>query len=640
MTLHWTLAKRLALGALLLASTVRLFSTGTPFGALLRLSGELLMLFMTLWAPGYALLTRSFRYALSEAEAHLLAMPLTIALYGTLFALLYATSAPVPVYVLLYLGCFGAACVVLGRRLRAGHAIHLPRAHALAFLLALSAACFICTSLEGRSPWGAMTWQIPATRATHSLTEDNNLPWASARVFIEGGEPWAWRDGYWNWTMGDRPALLAALTAAYAKSFLAYRRLRFFDYTLIGIVLNVLYVVPCAYLARLVIRSERLALWAVLSLALMPYFFVNVYYTWPKLLGVYFTMTALAFFLKRPSEDPWAWPQPRAAAVLGALLSLGAQGHGGAALSAPFVVIAVALFAAKRPLRRLVPAGAALIASFVLVMVPWLAYIAAHPDIQTNNLAYHYRPQLDRPGHVMSWSQWWTEYPLEKQLSIRWANILSVFESSEFVPTLKAYATEPLQPFYAGRWVKEFFHPVSQVDELRIMLGAGAIALAVTLLAHRRLRGKREPARLERPLDAPLLAALMVLSLLSYLGNVFMKWESIVPHALPIAEVACLCLTLALLILGVSRVLAYVLLWSVLARFAHFVILNTVPAHLFGSYGVYLLTSLALLPWLIGAPYGSDRLKSSTTKEDENVDRSLIKLDVATLRDEQEKLIA
>lgn len=614
MTIHWTLAKRLALGVSLLTATVRFFSTGTTVGALLRLAGELLMLFLTLWAPGFALLSLRWRHALSEAEAHLMAVPLTVALYGASFVLLYSVSAPAPIYTIVYCAFLGASCVTLARRLREGSAIHLPPAYLLAFVLAMAAACFICTGLD-ESPWKAMTWQIPAARGTHPLPVDNNLSWNGAEVFMGGTEPWSWKDGYWNWSMGDRPALFAALTAVYAKSFLAYRRFRFFDYTLLGIVLNALYVVPCAHLARKITNSQRLALWAAASIALMPYFFVNVYYTWPKLFGVFFTTTALAFFLRRASDDAWAWPEPRAAGVLGALISLGAQCHGGAALSGPFVVAAVGLFGAKQPLGRLVMACATLITSFAVVTAPWLAYVAMHPDIQTNTLAYHYRPMLDRPGHVMSWSQWWNEYPLEKQLALRWENISHLFESSDFVATLKAYTIGPLQSFYVNRWHKEFYSPVSQVDELRILLGIAALALAGTAMAHRRVRGGEEDGRGgRRALDGPLVLALFLLALLSYLGNAFMKWTEVVPHALPIAEIACMSLALAILILGVSRILSYLLLWSVVIRFAYFIISSTPTAHLFGSYGIALLTMLALLPYFLGSPHRVDREPDATPR--------------------------
>lgn len=584
-------------------------SGGTPLGRLLRTLTELSFVFVTLSAPGYALLMRFRGHRLQTNDIALLAIPVTLTFYLAAFVVLYVTSAPQFVYQLIYLSCLTLALAEIVRMRAMGTPLSIPRAYLMAALLAFCAVCFICTGIHG-SPWKTMDWHIPAGRATHMLAEDNLLQWATAQVFIHEREPWAWNDGYWNWSMGDRPALLGALTAVYAKSFLSYRALRYFDYTLLGIVLNALYVIPAAHLAHRLLRNERKALLAVLALALVPYFFVNVYYTWPKLAGVFFTFTALAFLLDRPSDDPWAWPSVRAGATLGGLLSLGAMCHGGAALSAPCIVVLVILFARWRSPVRHARACAALVFGFALVAAPWALYVAMHPSIQTNNMAYHYRPSLERPGHVMDWSRWFAEFPLDRQVSIRWNQLLDLAHKSEFRATFEAYARGELNSFYAARWVKEFWQPISQLDELRITLGLSSMAALAGVFVWKRWSSRGAGQRRGGGSGKDLLLRLSLLGLptLSYVANVLLKWQEVVPHALPIAEIACISLTLALCVFSVARWLGYVLLWSVLARFLYFSLIHTVAPHheLFGIFGVGLSTGLGLLLWTAIAAVDED----------------------------------
>jgi hypothetical protein len=598
-----TLSSRRAVwivGALLLAfGALKLFASGQPSWTLARVVGELLFIFVTLWLPGFALLSRLMSKQLAEHEIQLLAIPATLAASLLLFVTLHAVSAPVFVYRLCYLGAFAWACVWLVAALRKGLVVALPRSYLFAGWLVLFAACFVCSALND-SPWKSMDWTVAAHRGPDNMPIDNALQWETAQVFISGGEPWAWRGADWAWTMGDRPPLLGAITTVYAKSYLSYRKLRYFDYTLIGMWLNALYVLPTAYLAQRLARSERTALLATLSLAFVPYFFLNTYYTWPKLAGLFFTLTGLSFFMCRPAEDPWTWTRPRGAALLGVLLSLGALCHGGAALSAPLVVLVILATGRDWKPQRVLTGGVVMAAAFAAVNVPWHVYKAQHPSIQSQNLVYHYRA-VEGLGEPMSLAKWLEQFPLQKQWEIRSQHVVEMLSNSEFRATFDAYVSGTLDAFYAARWPKEFFWPISQVDEMRWMLGAiAAIALFGAVILAKTSRFGAWPVSTLARSDVLGVVLLLVSAMLCYVLNIFAKWSDLVPHALPIAEVACMVLALALLAYSASRWLGHAVLAAVLLRFLHFQLSASIAHHvpLFGVFGVGCLVSTTMLIWL------------------------------------------
>jgi 4-amino-4-deoxy-L-arabinose transferase-like glycosyltransferase len=587
---------------------LRAFVEGKPLWMLLRVTGEILFILVSLWLPGFSILTRFFNNHLGKRGIELLAIPATLAVYLALFVAVQTISAPVLIYQIVYFGLltWSAGCTTV-HLLRAKKKPHISRAQIFAALLAIFASTFICSGITG-SPWKKMDSSIPAARASHGLPTDNSLQWQTAQVFISGGKPWAWQDGYWNWTMGDRPPLLAAVTAIYAKSYFSYRKFHYFDYTLLGVCLNALYVLPLVHLSRRLVNSERVALLASLSLALMPYFVVNTFYTWPKLFGLFFTATALSFFVSRAPDDAWTWTRPRAALLLGALLSLGALCHGGAALSIPFVLSVIVL--SGRDLRpgRLF-AGVSLSAlAFGAVSLPWLVYKALHPSIQTQNLIYHYRAVADRPGNPVPLSTWLEQVPLQKQLEMRWGHVVQLLSQSEFRATVEAYLGGTLHAFYASRWPKEFFYPISQVDEVRWMAaGVAVCVLCVALVLAARTEYTSWPVTQLKTTNFGAVLIVLIAAAVSYALNVFAKWTEHTPHALPLAEIACTIVVLTLLAYGASRKLGHVVLGAVLLRFSHFAITTTLERGqpLFGAFGLGFLVSSALMIGLaFSAPDG------------------------------------
>lgn len=596
-----TSSRRFAGGAtavLLALWVLHHFAQGKPLWTFVRVLGELLFILVTLWLPGFSILTRFFGKSLQKDELHLLAVPATLALSLVMFVLLYAVSAPVLLYRVCYLGMFAWMSVWLLRSVRQGVKLAVPRSLVLVGLLALFATSFICTGLQD-SPWKAMDGAIPANRATHALPGDNTLQWDTAQVFIAGSEPWAWNDGYWNWSMGDRPPLLGAVTTIYAKSYLSYRRPRYFDYTLIAICLNALYLLPLVHLARRLGSSERTALLATLSLALTPYFVLNTYYTWPKLAGLFLTLTALAFFVRRSPDDPWTWTRPRGALTLGILLSLAANSHSGTILSMPLLMAVIALSGRDWAPRRLFTGASLALLAFAAGALPWFLYKARHPAIQTNNLIYHYRAVKDRPGDPLPFSTWIEQVPIQKQLEIRWGHVVEVLSTSEFRATFDAYVSGTLDAFYAVRWPKEFYHPLSQVDEVRWTLGGVAtlILCSAWFLAKRTHYASWPVTRLGR-IQTGTVLTLLAVAMFNYLLNILLKWTEIVPHALPMAEIACIILALTLLAYGASRWLGHAVLGVVLVRFFHFSLAATLSPALFGIFGIGFLMSGAMMIWL------------------------------------------
>jgi hypothetical protein len=595
--------RRLLYGLALCASLLVTTSSAgrSTHGAMfVRAMLELLAFLALAWLPGQALLWQlQHRLELSDDDLLLLAVPTTLAAYTAVGIPLLCLSAPAWLFKLVLLPCVGLAIVVLVRRLHTQVATMIPNPVLFTCALAACALCFVCVGQA--APWKTMSWTVPATRALHPMPIDNALQFMTAEVFIAGSSPWTIP----GWTMGDRPPFLGLLTSIYAKAFL-FRKINYFDYTILAIVCNALYAIPLVRLAQRFLVSERIGLLAALSIALTPFAFLNVFFTWPKYFGLFFTLTPLALFLRRDCASAWRWPSLRAAVVVGALLGLSSLCHGGSVLSAPLVLLLISLFPARgrelgsrRPWRRdvlRIASATAIAAICVLAMnVPWNLYKHWHPEADTNRLTDQYLPLREGTTERLSVREWLAITPPSEQLRVRWSRVEQVVTGGQFSHVARALYSGDVMTFDAQRWPSEMFRAVTQVGELRIVIGL------FSLLAFALWRALANTCSIARPgtLDIPLCAATLLASLASYLVNVFAKWEEVVPHALPMAEVVLTALALSLAVLGFSPLLTVLLLAAILQRFLYHTVATTfargLPVDLF-ALGIF--AAVAGLLWL------------------------------------------
>jgi hypothetical protein len=548
---------------------------------------ELLLFFALLWLPGRVLLRRFRPAGLDDDDAFLLALPVSLLGYAALGVPLLWLSAPAPVFKLVFLPLVGAAALLFLRDLPRSVEQTVSPNLALTLLIAACAVCFVCVGQT--QPWD-MSWIHPAARGLHRMPIDNNLPFMTAKVFIDGTAPWTMG----TWTMGDRPPFMGVITAVFAKAFL-FRELTFFDFTLLGILLDALYTIPLVHYAQKFLPSRRTAFFVAVSLVLTPPLFLNVYFTWPKTFGMFFTLTGLALFTRRAPDSSWCFPSLRSVSLLGVLLGVSVLCHASSALSIPLVFVLLACFgragapapATSRRGRRQLVAGAVVIASAVLLLqAPWKLYKLRHPKIDTNTLIYHYIPYLppQKPPPLLDWLE---STGMAEQLAQRSRQVRDTLLGGEFRAVLRALATGDVVPFERTRWHAEFHRPAVQVGELRILLGVLAMAALATSARWRTPR-LRLPALATPDLRMSLLT--MVFALGNYLLHVFLKWKTIAPHELPLLEVQLFAVPLTIAAFALSRALGLLLLLAITQRFFSFVVACTfarqLPADLF-AFGVF-----------------------------------------------------
>jgi 4-amino-4-deoxy-L-arabinose transferase-like glycosyltransferase len=599
----------LLFGLLLIATSVAgPGAHGAVFvGALL----ELLLFFALLWLPGWVLLRRLRPNGLDESDAFLLALPTSLLGYAAIGVPLLWISAPALIFKLVFLPLVGAAAYLFLRDLSRGGDWRVPPSLPLTWLIAACAVCFVCVGQT--QPWQEMSWAVPAVRGLHRMPIDNNLPFMTARVFIDGTPPWIMGAS----TMGDRPPLMGVITAVFAKAFL-FRRFTFFDFSLLAILLNSLYTIPLVRYAEKILPSRRTALFVAVSLVLTPPLFLNVYFTWPKTFAMFFTLTGLALFTRRSPDSPWCFPALRSVLLLGVLLGLGVLSHANSALSIPLIFVLLACFgrtgatfaaAPKRGLLRLAAGAGVVAAAVLLLQAPWKVYKLQHPEVDTNLLLYHYIPH-DPPEKPPPLFDWLASTGLEVQLAQRVQQVRETLLGGDFRAVLRTLATGDVVAFNRERWNAEFLRPAVQVGELRILLGSLAMA-ALATSGWWRMPGLRLPALATPDLRMSMLT--IAFALANYLVHVFLKWKTIAPHELPLLEVQLVAVPLTVACFAFSRAFGFLLMLAITLRFFAWAVACTfarqLPADLF-AFGMF--AAVFGLLWLcLGEPETAARTPPS-----------------------------
>lgn len=500
---------------------------------------QLLFVFAALIFPGFFLL-RLLLPPTSKESSLILSPAVTITLMGSLFTIWSLTTLS-PVWLFIALAatyCVIAILAVIKRRVRDVTRIGplATRGLIMAFIASLIAVNFIVAGME--NPMNDLhTYGQICKRGFHDMPPDNYLQYSVAKTLANRAEPWLWPDAY-EWTMGDRPPLMGATQAVFAISMFRPSSFEFWFYELIGIVLNALFLIPLPLIIAKTFKNPLLTGLIPVFVALNPFMFLNIYYTWPKLFGLSFALTAIALLLTSPRSL-------RVSAVGGWLWGLGALAHTGAVLSLPIIIPMVFGYRlVKDRSLKVIPNILVFIVVLAITFSPWIIYKKTHPKIDTQKLLQmHYFPadfqKMDYdPGRFYSHdlfrlvSGFHAQHPLNEQISVRLRNL------SAFVKPFDAWRTKTIALLtgdlqtYFSKQAEIFFKPLMAVGVGPLLT---ALILAIFLVIRRFTSTHRRGGELF-PNGGLLFIAACCFTLLSYAFNALLKWTPPCNHELPYLE--------------------------------------------------------------------------------------------------------
>lgn len=556
-------------------------------------AGLLLALLLPGWCVVDFLRDRAGFRTLPDAPA-VLSVPVTIAILGVLLLALQPARAGAGAFGVL-LGTLYAACaglILLDRSRRMRAAQDLVQYRWVVIMPALVSICAICYLGVGHATVGELThWTQPAYRNLHDLPGDNELSWLASET---------WRRHlranalfYSIWRIGDRGPLYAAVHSALFRA-LQPDAPTFAAYTRLGIVLNTLYIGPLL-LWLSAIFERRIARAIAILVALNPWMFLNVYYTWPKLFGAYFLIGALYLLWRRPA--PQSVSTFAAAGLLGGLSGLA---HAGSLLTLPplyGITLALSVRSGRVLLRSL-----ALPAIVVLTLAPWQAYKNRYSP-ETYNLFYmHYldeREYFAPLGHNVG--RFFAEHPPREQLAVRASHVAELWWKMIDFRVIGGfwrgadvggplYALEFNVPWYSagllwGVWLVVAL-PIAMVPRFRPSTGSGR---------PERVEGRGSPAQVS-------VTAAAVFVAVSLTVNEALRWRPPTSHELPYTELVMLAALILVALARCGTFWLFIAAAGILARQVYYfttsVESSVLPLPLMDRFGVLFWLTIAFLVWL------------------------------------------
>jgi len=508
-----------------------LLGADTPLRVLVDVVVKTLLSMAALLLPGFLAVTLA-RPRLDADLALTLAMPVTVGVFASLFVLLFTLDAP-PIAHLLVNG--GTLLLIGVVALRRGAARDLTSitpdlrfALQLIFLACVAASSFV--TLGRPDPAVTLDWSTVATRGMVNLAADNLLQFDTMRTLATGAPPWRWPDD--DWTMGDRPPLLGTLNAILALSSLQPATYSFWNYQLFSTVCNALFFLPSIALAGRVFATREVVRTTAVLLFLNVFVFINIYFTWPKLFGVFFVLAAAELLVRRGLGAS-------SAAGAGALVSLGGLCHGAVFLSLPVLGLTYAstlLLARRARPRQLLVGLLVFAASAVVVQLPWTLYKQRHPEIDTNRLAYHYIAPEYLPRGVFTAVAMRTaalrflrDHPPHEQLARRAANVRDFLAGQNLTTSLRAALGGDLTE--RAVWRMDLGAPLQALGGLHLWLAVAALAWAAITA---------QPPWSARPGASTAWIVLPAACFASLLVNVALKWRDIDARGVPSLEILIL----------------------------------------------------------------------------------------------------
>lgn len=594
-------------------------STSTLWCVFAGIILKVALFFAVLILPGYCILRWLAKGRLDRDQAFLLAAPATIVLLGLIFVALFSLGAPGWVHQIIYVFVIiTVGALAVGRKVRtdiSGLSGACQAGLLFAFLSVLISVCFVVTAGNIHPAVAVQGWPEVALRnPSHPMPVDNGIQYYAGLTFARHLEADAFSP-YWGsnlWKISDRPPLLGIL---YAIELLATGSSSFplyLDYEILGIVLNSLYLIPLYLLFARLFQDRRMAGWIAAAVMLNIFVFVNTWYTWPKLMGVYFALTAVFYVM---SHDGF---RRRDALVTGVCLGLAALSHGGAMLSLPCLMLyqGIALWRRGKTVRHILAVGGlALIfgATFLAVQLSWNIYKARHSPDRNILIKMHYFPEsilyqgytveyltlnpdlinkcLTRPvGHMITAFVQTTT--LKEQCQHRLANLATSLRTNGFAELYETILSRKWGPYFATDYLFVFSCQLPVVGLLNIVFGA--LFLVIYFV---RGRIARLGCRKALKIDMPRLLILLSFAIVSLIFNILLKWSVPYNHVLPYLELVFSIALMAGFAFSLHPVVRIILMAFIGLRFFHYAYYATVTHgySIFDFFGVAMMTAVIVV---------------------------------------------
>jgi hypothetical protein len=348
--------------------------------------------------------------------------------------------------------------------------------------------------LRQRDAWlpGVLTWLLIAAYLAY-LAWAGTPVWDRFTISVPPGDNlvpmWVAERVYWGYhhlttppplprvyffaetRSSDRPPLLAAIVMAVRPAQFAYSA---WTYQVVGTVCQMGWISVVYALGRTLMLTPRQLAFTLVATACSGFFLMHSLLTWPKLLGAWLFLLALALIVHAARHED-ARTTPMAAAI-GALLGLSQLSHGGPFFSIVALPIFLLLIGAWRIVRPM--HAAAVVCTTALLLAPWMAYQRYYDPPGNALVKLHLagvHDEKDPRGTMealvdayrgVTWSDW---------LAGRWENV-----KEQWFVFGKSGRSHPVD---LGQW-QQFFHHVPALD----FLAFGYLAFAV-----RRWRGPGDP---------------------------------------------------------------------------------------------------------------------------------------------------
>jgi hypothetical protein len=324
----------------------------------------------------------------------------------------------------------------------------------------LAAAYLAYLAWPGTAVWDRFTISVPPG--------DNMVPMMVAERVYWGyyhltTPPLLPQDYFFAQTRSsDRPPLLAAIVMALRPAQFTYSP---WTYQIVGTMCQMGWVSVLYALGRTLMLTRRQLAFTIAATASSGFFLMHSLLTWPKLLGAWLFLFALALIVHAARHEEARTTQM--AAAIGALLALSQLSHGGPFFSIVALPVFLLLIGAWRFVR---PMQAAIVAcTMVLLLAPWMAYQRFYDPPGNALVKLHLAgvtDDADTRGTLeavvdayrgVTWSAW---------LEGRWENV-----REQWLVFGKSGRSHPVD---WGQW-QQFFHHVPALD----FLVFGYLAFAV-----------------------------------------------------------------------------------------------------------------------------------------------------------------
>lgn len=486
---------------------------------------QLVTYLLFFFLPGFYLL-RLGRRPLTVDDAAMYAIPVSMAITSAVFVLLQVLQAPAIAFTAV-LGLTGIAIAAAAWKAhRVADVRMLGGDTRFGLLLVLLAALMALSFVAVGTTWPAdeiRSGLQVAHRGFHDMPPDNSLQFDTANVFIRHEPPWTWGPGSWN--MGDRTPMMAVQQSVVFRTL--GQRCSFWDYEVLGVLFNSLFLLPLVRLARRMFPGPNLPLVVTAMVMLNGFAFLNLYYTWPKLMGVFFMLQAV-LLLAEPGGSALRF------GAIGGMSAFAMLCHPGNLLSLPMLGLFYGVRVLRRHRWRTLGYGGAFLAVFLACALPWTLYRHAHPEINTNKLLITYVDEAYVDDMFRSADQkavlmrYLTDTAPGDLLRKHAANVAVLFRNNLW-DAAHSMLTGDWNAYQSALFPTDFFSLLPALGQELVWL-----ALTAVFLVPLRRRFSRSAAPM--PWRTGELAFTAGWVVLSYLLNAFTKAGFPAIHELPVTE--------------------------------------------------------------------------------------------------------